>query len=160
MPLLIHRVSVLFVTKTFTNIVVQLLSHVPLFATPWTAARQASLSLTISWSSRPLSRPSNQPVVCHPLLLLPSIFPSIRVFSNELAFHIRLPSYGASASASVLAMNILGWFSLGLTSLISLQSRELSRVFSSTTVLSSEGSDGHILCYHLDNTKTILEKLH
>ena len=160
MPLLIHRVSILFVTNTFTNIVVQLLSHVPLFATPWTAARQASLSLTISWSSWPLSRPSNQLVVCHPLLFLPSIFPSIRVFSNELAFHIRLPSIGASASASVLAMNILGWFPLGLTSLIFLQSRELSRVFSSTTVLSSEGSDGHILCYHLGNIKTILEKLH
>jgi len=75
MPLLIHRVSVLFVTKTFTNIVVQLLSHVPLFATPWTAARQASLSLTISWSLLKLMSiesvmPSKHLIFCHPLLLL------------------------------------------------------------------------------------------
>ena len=70
-------------------------------------------------------------------LLLPSIFPSIKVFSNELAFHIRWPKYwciGTSASVSVLPMNIQGWFPLGLTGLISLQSKGLSRVFSSTTV--------------------------
>ena len=70
--------------------VVQSLSHVQLFATPWTAARQASLSFTISWSLFKLMSiksvmPSNHPVLCHPLLLLPSIFPSIRIFSNELA---------------------------------------------------------------------------
>ena len=74
----------------------------------------------------------------HPLssLLLPSIFPSLRVFSNELAFHIRWPNYwciGTSASVSVLPMNIQGWFPLGLTGLISLQSKSLSRVFSSTS---------------------------
>ena len=70
--------------------VVQSLSHVQLFATPWTAARQATLSFTISWSLFKLMSiksvmPSNHPVLCHPLLLLPSIFPSIRIFSNELA---------------------------------------------------------------------------
>ena len=77
---------------------VQSLSRVRLFATPWTAAPQASLSITNSWSSpKPMSiksvMPSNHLILCHPLLLLPSIFPSIRVFSNELALHIRWPKY-------------------------------------------------------------------
>ena len=69
-----------------------------------------------------------------PLLLLPSVFPSIRVFSNELALCIRWPKYWVSASVSVLPMNIHGWFPLGLTGLISFLSKGLSRVFSSTTV--------------------------
>ena len=65
---------------------------------PWTAAHQASLSFTISWSwlklmSTESVMPSNDLILCHPLLLLPSIFPSIRVFSNELALHIRWPKY-------------------------------------------------------------------
>ena len=77
---------------------VQLLSHVLLFATPWTAARQASLSFTNSWSLlKPMSielvMSSNHPILCHPLLLLPSIIPSIRVFSNESALCIRWPNY-------------------------------------------------------------------
>ena len=77
---------------------VQSLSHVQLFATPWTAARQASLSLTNSWSLHKLMpieavMPSNHLIPCCPLLLLPSIFPSIRVFSNESALHIRWPKY-------------------------------------------------------------------
>ena len=76
---------------------VQLLSHVQLFATPWTAAHQASLSITNSWSlpklmSIELVMPSNH-LLCRPLLILPSIFPSIRVFSNESAVHIRWPKY-------------------------------------------------------------------
>ena len=62
--------------------------------------------------------PSNCLILCHPLLLLLSVFPSIRVFSNELALHIRCQSIGVSASASVLPMNIQGWFPLGLTGLI------------------------------------------
>ena len=74
---------------------VQLLSHVQLFATPWTAAHQASLSITNSWSLLRLMSiesvmPSNHLILCRPLLL-PSIFPSIRVFSNESALHIRWP---------------------------------------------------------------------
>ena len=69
-------------------------------------------------------------ILCHPLLLLPSIFPSIRVFSKESLLHIRWPKY----SASVLPMNIQDWFPLGWTGWISLQSKELSRVFSNTTV--------------------------
>ena len=77
--------------------------------------------------------PSNH-VICCPLLLLPSIVPSIRVFSNESALQIRWPKYGVSASTSVLPMNIQDWFPLGWTDWISLQSKGLSRVFSSTTV--------------------------
>ena len=73
-----------------TGVVVQLLSHVPLFATPWSATLQASLSITNSWIMLRLMSiesvmPSNHLILCHPLLLLPSIFPSIRVFSNESA---------------------------------------------------------------------------
>ena len=69
-----------------------------------------------------------------PILLLSSIFPRTRVFSNESALHIRWPKYWTSASTSALPMNIQGWFPLGFTGLISLQSKELSRVFSSTIV--------------------------
>ena len=77
---------------------VQLLSHVRLFATPWTAAHQASLSITNSWSllklvSIELVMRSNNLIICRPLLLLPSIFPNIRVFSNESVLHIRWPKY-------------------------------------------------------------------
>ena len=77
---------------------VQSLSHVWLFATPWTAARKASLSITNSWSSPKLlsielAIPSNHLILCHPLHFLPSIFPSIRVFSNESALPIRWPKY-------------------------------------------------------------------
>ena len=79
-------------------VVVQLLSHVRLFGTPRTAARQASLSITNSWSLLKLMSvvsvmPSNHVILCHPLFLLPSIFPSIRVFSNELALRIRRPKH-------------------------------------------------------------------
>ena len=105
--------------------------------TPWTAAHQASLFFTISWSLlKPKSiksvMPSNHLILCHPILLLPSTFPIIRSFSNELALRIRLPK-GASVSASVLPMNIQSWFPLGLTGLISLLSKWLSRLFSSNT---------------------------
>ena len=77
---------------------VQLLSHVRLFATPWTAASQASLSITNSRSPpKPMSielvMPSNHLILCRPFLLLPSIFPSIGVFSNESALHIRWQKY-------------------------------------------------------------------
>ena len=77
---------------------VQSLSRIQLFATPWTSARQASLSITNSWRSLKLMSielvmPSNHLILCHPLLLLPSIFPSIRVFSNESALHIWWPKY-------------------------------------------------------------------
>ena len=78
--------------------VVQLLSCVRLFVTPWTAARQSSLSATNTWSflklmSIELVMPSNHLILCHPLFFPPSIFPSIKVFSNELALPIRWPKY-------------------------------------------------------------------
>ena len=77
---------------------VQSLSHVRLFAAPWTAACQISLSITNSWSLLKLMciesvMPSNRLILCHPLLLLPSIFSSIRVFSSESVLHIRWPKY-------------------------------------------------------------------
>ena len=77
---------------------VQSLSHVQFFATPWTAVHQASLSIPSSWSlpklmSIELVMPSNHLILCRPLLLLPSIFPSIRVFTNQLARHSRWPKY-------------------------------------------------------------------
>ena len=80
----------------FYSFVVKSLSHVQLFATPWTAACQASLSFTLSQNLLKLMSiasviPSNHLILCRPLLLLPSIFPSIRVFSNESALHIRWP---------------------------------------------------------------------
>ena len=118
---------------------VQLLSRVLLFATPWTKEYQASLSITNSWSppklmSIELVMPSNHLILCHPLLLPPSIFPSIRVFSNESTLHIRWPSIGVSASTSVLPMNTQDQSPLGWTGWISLQSKGLSRVFSNTRV--------------------------
>ena len=115
---------------------VQSLSRVRLFAAPRVAARQASLSITNSWSPpKPMSiesmMPSSHLILCRPLLLPPSIFPSIRVFSNNQFYASGGQSIGVSASASVLPMNIqdLGW-----TDWISLQSKGLSRVFSNTTV--------------------------
>ena len=103
---------------------------------PRTAACQASLSFTISWSLLKLmpvesTMPSNQPILCRPPLLPPSISPSIRVFSNEL-FSSGVQSIGATAS--VLLTNIQSWLPLGLTGWISLPSKGLSSVFSSTTV--------------------------
>ena len=116
--------------KMFLNTCVwKSLWHVRLFVTPWTAARQASLSFTISHSLLRLMAiesvmPSNHLILCCPLLLLPSIFPRIKVFSTESAlFASGGQSTGASASASSLPMNIQGWFPLGLTGLISLQSK-------------------------------------
>ena len=120
-------------------VLVQSLSCVQLFVTPWTTAHQASLSFTISWSLLKLMSvesvmPSNHLILCCPLLLLPSVFPSIRAFSNEPAIHTGGQSIGASASASVLPMGIQCWFSLGWTGWISLLSKGFSRVFSNTTV--------------------------
>ena len=79
--------------------------------------------------------PSNHLLVCHSLLLLPSVFSSIRVFSNELALRIRWLKYWSFSFSISPTMNIQGWFPLGLTDLISFPSKGLSRDFSSTTVL-------------------------
>ena len=117
---------------------VQSLSRVRLFVTPWPAAWQASLSITISQSLpkftyTELVMPSNHLISCHSLLLPPSIFLSIRVFSNESALRISGQSIGVSGSTSVLPMNTQDWSPLGWTGWISLQSKGLSRVFSNTT---------------------------
>ena len=117
---------------------IQSLSCVWLFVTPWTTARQASLSFTISWSLLKLMSiesvmPSNHHILCRPLRLLPSIFIASLSFAVSQLFTSGGQSIGVSASASVLPVNIQGWFPLRLTGLISL-SKGLSRVFSNTTV--------------------------
>ena len=125
-------------------VAVQLLSHVQLFATPWAAARQASLSFTISWSLLKLiihwACPLSQ--WCHPTIFSSFIpFSScLQSFPASVSFLLSQPSasssqsIGVSASASVIPMNIQNWFPLGLTGLISLQSKGLSRVFCNTIV--------------------------
>ena len=126
---------------------VQSLSHVQLFATPWTVSRQASLSITNSWSllklmSMELLMPSNYFILCCPLLLLPSIFPSFRVFSNESVLHITWPKYWSFSFSISPSNEFQDWFPLGLTGWISLQSKRLSRVFSNTTVQKHQCSEG------------------
>ena len=110
---------------------VQLLSHVRLFATPWIVAHQASLSITNSRSSLRLTsikslRPSSDLILCHPLLLLPSIPLSIRVFSNKSTLRMRWPKSGVSALASVLPMNTQDRSPSEWTVWISLHSKGLS----------------------------------
>ena len=120
--------------------IVQPLSHVQLFTTPWTATCQATLFFTTSRSLLKLMSiesvmPFNHLILCCPLLLLPSIFPSIRVFSNELALCIRFPKYWSFSFSisppnkySELISLRIDWFD------ISLQSKGLSSVFSNTTI--------------------------
>ena len=128
----VRRVSVIAV--------VQLLSHVQRFVSPQIAAFQVSVSSTISrglhrFLSTESVMLSNHLIFWHSLFLLPSwlpsIFPSTKVFSNDSASSSQ--SIGTSASATVLPMNIQDWFPLGWTGWISLLSKGLSRVFSSTT---------------------------
>ena len=122
---------------------VELLSRVQLFATPWITARQASLSITKSQSllkltSIELVMPSNHLILCHHLLLLPPIPPSIRVFTNESTLRMRWPKYwifSFSISPSNEHPGLISFrFPLEWTGWISLQSKGLSRVFSNTTV--------------------------
>ena len=118
---------------------VQSLRCVQLFATPWTAARQASLSITNSRSlpkfmSIAAVMPSNHLILCQSLLLLPSIFPSIRVFSNESVLCMRWPKYWSLSFNIIPPMNTQDWYPLGWTGWISLQSKGLSRVFCNNTV--------------------------
>ena len=117
----------------------QSLSPVQLLLTPWTAACQTFLSITTSRSlpklmSIELVMSPNHLIICRPLLLLPSVFPSIRVFPRSQFFASGGQSIGVSASASVLPMNIQDCFPLVLTGWISSQSKGLSRVSSNTTV--------------------------
>ena len=112
-------------------------SHAWLFVTPWTAARQPSLSFTNSQSLHKLMSmesvmPSNHLILCRPLLLPPSIFPSIRVFSNESTLRIRWPKYWSFSLSIISSNEYQDWSPLGWTGLISVQSKGLSRVFSNT----------------------------
>ena len=118
---------------------VQLLSCVQLFAIPWTVACYAFLSFTVSWSllnfmSIDSVMLSDHLILYHPLLLCLQTFPASESFPVSQLFSLDGQSTGASTSASVLPVNIQGWFPLGLTGLIFLQSKGLSRVFSSTTI--------------------------
>ena len=126
-----------YIIYQFTS--VQSLSLVWLFATQWTAAHQASLSVTNSRSLLKLMfielvMPSNHLILCCPLLLPPSIFPSIRVFSSESVLCIRWPKYWSFNFSISPSVNIQDWFPLGWTGWISLQFKELARVLSNTTV--------------------------
>ena len=145
-----------------------LLSSIRLFATPWTAAHQASLSFTISQSLPKLMSiesvmPSNHLILCHLLLLLPSIFPRFGVFSNKLVLCIRWPKYWSfsispSKEYSGLISFRIDWFDL-------LQSKGLSGVFSNTTVQkhqffstqSSSQSNSHIHTWPQEKPKPWLD---
>ena len=118
---------------------VQSISCVWLFATPWTAARQASLSVIISWSSPKLMSiksvmPSSHLFLCYLLLLLPLIPPSIRVFSNESTLRMRWPKNWSFSFSIIPSKEHPGLISLEWIGWIYLQSKGLSRVFSNTTV--------------------------
>ena len=117
-------------------VVGQSLSSIQLFATPWMQhVRPFCPPLSPEFAqihAFELVMQSNHLILCCPLLLLPSIFPSIRIFSNESTLHIRWPKYWSISISS--SVNIQGWFPLRLTALISLLSKELSRVFSSTII--------------------------
>ena len=120
-------------------VVADLLSCIWLCATPWTTACQAPLSFTVSQSWLKLMSIEsvmlfNHLILCHLLLLLPSVFPSIRVFSNESAIHTRWPKYWSFSFSISLSDTYSDWFPLGLTGLVSLKFKGPSRVFSSTTI--------------------------
>ena len=124
---------------TVMLVVFQSVGFVSFFVIPWTTTHQASLSFTVSWSLLKFMSfesviLSNHLILCCLLLLLPSIFLESGFFPVNWLFTSGGQSTGASASASILSMNIQGLFPLGLTGLISLQSNGLSRVFSNTTV--------------------------
>ena len=126
---------------------------------PWTAECQAHLSSTDSQNllklmSVKLVMLSNHLILCHPFLLLPSIFPNTKVFSMSWLFASGSHSIGASASASALPINIQIWFPLGLTRLISLHSKGLSKIFSSTTVRKYQI---HSLAYYQRFWETIFD---
>ena len=116
-----HNYYFFFMVSSFKFYsLVQSLSHVWLVATPWTTTLQASLSFTVSWSLFKLLSiesvmPSNHLILCCPLLLLPSVFCCIRVFSNESALHVRWPKYWSFSFSIILLMNVQSWFPLGLT---------------------------------------------
>jgi len=133
------------IRRSWRIVVVQLLSCVLFFATPWTATHQASLSFNISRSLLKLMSiesvmSSNHLILCHPLLLLPSIFPSIRVFSKESALCIRWPKYWSFSFSISLSNEYSGLIFFRITGLISVQSKRLSRIFSKSQFKSINSS--------------------
>ena len=134
----IYMFMLVYIT-TYQFSSVQSLSCVQLFATLWIAARQASLSITNSQSSLRLTSiklvmPSSHLILCRPLLLLPLIPPSIRVFCNESTLHMRWPKYWSFSFSIIPSKEIPGLISFRMDWLDLLQSKGLSRVFSNTTV--------------------------
>ena len=135
----IHTITIIASYRSLPYVSVQSLSHVRIFATPWTAALQASLSTANSWSLLKLMSIES---VMHPTIsssVMPfssylHSFPASGSFPMSQFFTSGGPSIGALASASVLPVNIPDWFPLGLTGLISLQSKVLLRVYTNTTV--------------------------
>ena len=134
-----HHSHLLLVSFRFYSMFssVQSLSNVWLYVTPWTAARQASLSITNSQTllklmSNKLVMPSNHLILCHPLLLPPSIFPSIRVFSNESLLCIRWPKFWSFSFSFSPSNEYSGLTSFRIDWLGLLQSKGLSRTFFST----------------------------
>ena len=133
----LFKVLFLFPIDEFSS--VQSLSHVRLFATPWTTAHQASLPIT-NYRSPPklksieLVMPSNHLILCYLFSSCPQSFPTSGSFPMRWLFASGGQSIGVSTSTSVLPMNTQDWFPLGRTGWISLQSKGLSRVFSNTTV--------------------------
>ena len=131
---------------------------------PWTAAHQASLSITNSWSLLKLMSiewvmPSNHLILCRPLLLLPSIFPASGSFQMSQLFTSGGQSIGVSASTAVLPMNTQDWSPLGWTGWISLQSKGLSRVLSNTTVQKRQFSGAQLSLWSSSHIHTwLLEK--
>ena len=166
----IFREQIVFVSVQFSS--VQLLSPVRLFVTPWTAARQVSLSITNSWSlPKPMPSKSVMPfshlIFCRPFSSCPQSLPASGSFPMSQLFTSGGQSIGVSASASVLPMNTQDWSPLGWTGGISLQSKGLSRVFSNTRVqkhqfvgaqLSSQSSC-HIHIWPLEKPQPWLEGL-
>ena len=119
--------------------VVQSLTHVQFFSSPWTAGHQASLSFNISQSLLKLMSIesimiSNHLILCCPLLLWPSVLPSIRVFSSESVLCVWWPKYWSFSFSISPSNEYKGWFPLELIGLVSLLSKGLSGVFSSTTI--------------------------
>ena len=148
LKVMLHKILVIFfilfnISLQLFCSVVQPLSCVHLFATPWTTACQISLSFTISHSLLKFMSIlsvmlSNHLIPCHPLLLLPSIFLSIRVFSNESALRIRWPKLEFQLQHQSLQWIFKVLFPLGWTDLISLLSMGHSRVFTAVKILSSD----------------------
>ena len=128
---------------------VQSLSHVWLFATPWTASQQGLLFFTNTWSlgklmSIELVTPSNHLILCHPLLLLPSIFRSNRVFSNESVLHISWPKYWRFNFSISPSSEYSRLISFRMTHLLSLLSKRSSTVFSNTTAQKHQFFGAHL----------------